>query len=149
MVVALFAGCGDDAADPDNSGGKGGSGGQAAECTNHAECTPESCGADEAGTTRCDNGKCSTKCDSGYSSCSECMEKSDCTFDDEMCPPPKVTPYQLCIDKKCSEFCHTSSDVVCATNADCPPVQCPGAAAPVAECLGGGCVTVAERCCSS
>ena len=127
--------------------GAGGAAGT--ECKTHSDCKATACKTDEAATTSCKAGKCKTECDASYKACSECKDKSECTFVGDLCPPPKVDPNQRCFDGKCAEFCGPAPGDTCATDAECPRVQCPGAAAAVGQCVIGGCVTAELRCCKS
>lgn len=146
LALCAGMGCSDSETTSAATGGAGGSAGPS--CERSDECVPEACEAGEAASTSCNDGTCETRCDTGYVACSGCADASECTFTGDLCPPPNTNPFQSCFDGKCSEFCGAASEILCLTDAECPQVQCPGSAAPVAQCLGGGCVDAAVRCCT-
>lgn len=151
MVAA--AACGDDDGEATTAaGGAGGAGGDAGpSCTRSDECTPVAgaCSGAEVAITQCADGRCETVCEAGFAACSECTSPAECMFTGDLCPPPNTDPFQSCFEGKCSEICGAASDLFCLTDGECPQVQCPGNDDAIAQCLGGGCVDAAARCCES
>ena len=148
VALLVFAACGDSET-ASGTAAEGGSGGAAAPtCDTPADCIAEACADDEAGTTSCVMGVCETICEAGYSVCTACMDPVDCTFADDLCPPPNTVSLKNCFEGKCSEVCNAPSQDFCTVDTECPKIQCPGVTDAIAQCLGTGCVDVATRCCT-
>ena len=147
-ALVLIAACGD--SETTATAGSGGSGGSAGpKCDTNADCIAgDDCKSGEAAVTSCVAGTCQTACESGFAECTACATPAECTFAGDLCPPPNTDPHQNCFEGKCSEFCGVASDTFCLNDGECPKIRCPGNADAIAQCIGGGCMDAARRCCA-